>query len=588
MQWIRCALLSLAFCCSALALHSRSHAEDAVEVRHLRLREVTAGKVETDASRRHGQASHGHSPGLLQLAKAALRKQRDAGDAAASEVLVVRPRLQEERGKKTLARYWWGCDVVAGLFMVGLVLVLLEDKLRINKSAVTLTIAGLMWTVLAFDFERMLLGRAQREFERDIGRGLSEVGGVVLFLLAMMGIIESIDKLNGFAVLLRLTHVFRGDLQRLMLLNCVLTFGLSSVMDNLTTTLFMQKLLYRTVPHEQAWRKHCGGLIVLAANAGGSWSAIGDVTTTMLWIAGKISALKIMASVFLPSVLVALIPLAGISWQARSVAVGAAAAGDVEAPVVAGREILTFVAGMLCVCLAPLLKMTLSLEPYMGMLLGLGLFWILADVLGILLPPKAMSDGFGDRCDGDRLGDSIAAVVTPAALIGAPAARSHPEQASAKLRDSAVASALREVDLMALLFFTGLVFGVRALETCGALNRYAAMLSNAFGSNKVALMYMLGISSSVVDNVPLVAAAQEMYADVPADDPLWYLLALAAGTGGSILSIGSAPGVVLMGLENVDILWYCRWITPWALLSYSAGILAYLVQLEVVKAVGGH
>lgn len=392
----------------------------------------------------------------------------------------------------------------------------------------------------------------------ELRNGLEEVGGVVLFLLPAMGVVEVMDHFGGFIIVTDLiATATRNNHERILPIICTLTFFLSSVIDNLTATIVGLKILRHVVDDEDL-RRLCGGLVVLASNAGGAWSPIGDVTTTMLWIRGKISVSATVLALFLPSFVSGIMPLICIYMQVRAresqqkpEATRRCNGSEEEASLKdesldeedAGNhkcsQLLALVLGISCILSVPLLKIVTGLPPYLGMLLALGVLWLLADALHLKEAAEARKE----------------------VLLG-----------------ERVNTALHKIDLSGLLFFTGILLCVGALNSAGVLHRYAVQLVDAFGSNRVMLCSLLGLSSAVVDNVPLVEASLDMFSEVQEDDALWQLVALAAGTGGSILSMGSVAGVTLMSMEGVSFIWYCRNISLWALFGFAGGICTYQLQ----------
>lgn len=477
--------------------------------------------------------------------------------------------------------------VMSALFFIGLLMVALEDIVEVNKSAIVLLLAATLWTMLAMGYEPSRSEAGAYRLHHELDRGLRDVGSVVLFLLPAMGVVESIDHFGGFDIVtVAIRSAMAGRKDRLTPIICILTFLLSSVIDNLTSTIVAIKILRHVAADDNERRKRLGGLAVIAANAGGAWSPIGDVTTTMLWIQGKITAPQTVLHLFFPSLVSGLFPLAGMYWMScrkanRKVAenkaklqsgtptiwhANAASSGvddDVDdmsfeledqplRPDLAHNEcdgeltrtkVLSLVVGILTILLVPFLKIWTGLPPYLGMLLALGLMWLVSDLLHFDSPATDEADEKDDNST-----------------------------------QTGVMAALYKVDLSGLLFFTGILLSVGALDSAGVLHTYATMMVDNLGHSPVALCTLLGLSSAVVDNVPLVEASIDMFSDVPTDDRLWQLVALAAGTGGSILSVGSIAGVTLMSMERIGFLWYCKQISLWAFLGFIFGIATYVVQ----------
>jgi len=503
------------------------------------------------------------------------------------------PWIVEQKG--TRAR------VMTSLFACGLFIVATEDITGLNKSAFMLLLAATMWTCLAVGYHPTTSEVGSRKLHHELDRGLQDVGSVILFLLPAMGVVESMDHFGAFVcVTVLIQKSMKGNFGRLMPILCFLTFFLSSVIDNLTATIVSLKILRRLVPDDRDFRHRCGGLIVMAANAGGAWSAIGDVTTTMLWIQGKISTVPTAKWLFVPSLVSGTLPV--VFWScgnmqgpkialktpqkaARQMAghrsgtsTGAAQKrghhedgsrtptndDDEAAPFgwddppesekVTRSKVLVMTFGIFLILLVPVLKMSTGLPPYLGMLLALGSMWLLTDNLALAGVDPSSSDDGGAWDEEPHNGPPVHGVV----------------------------AALHKVDLTGLLFFTGVLLAIGALNSAGVLRDYASAMVTLSGNSPIILCTLLGLSSAVVDNVPLVEASINMFTEVPKDDPLWQLIALAAGTGGSILNIGSVAGVTFMSMEGVGFLWYCRRVTPWALLGFFSGLATFQVQRMVM------
>ncbi len=415
------------------------------------------------------------------------------------------------------------------LFVLAYAAIALEHPLRVNKTATALVAAGVLWTVYA------LSGATGHGVSGELGESLMGTAQIVFFLMGAMAIVEVVDAHNGFEVLT--SRVRTRSMASLAWMVGLVTFFLSAVLDNLTTTIvmvsLMKKLLYRRED-----RLLFAGVIVIAANAGGAWTPIGDVTTTMLWIGGQITALEIMKGLFLPSMVSLLVPLAAVAWPLRGQPVHAPARIDTEGSggTTAFERKLMFFLGLGILIVVPVFKAATGLPPFMGILLGLGLLWLVGDLVH----------------------------------------RHKDDEAKAPLT---LVSALQRIDMSAVLFFVGILLAVATLEHAGLLQAIAQWLDQTVGRQDV-IVLLIGLVSAVVDNVPLVAASMGMYSlqQYPADSFLWEFLAYCAGTGGSILIIGSAAGVAAMGLEKIDFFWYARKISGWALLGYLAGAAVYMTQ----------
>jgi Na+/H+ antiporter NhaD/arsenite permease-like protein len=317
-----------------------------------------------------------------------------------------------------------------------------------------------------------------------------------------------------------------------------LTFFLSAVLDNLTTTIVMVSLLRKLV-HDTGLRKLFVGMTVIAANAGGAWTVIGDVTTTMLWIKQKIGTIEVMQQLLLPSLACLLVPLLFLSRYMRGQLPTPAdhQPNPLEKNIQPWHQALFLSLGLLGLLSVPIFKTYTHLPPFMGMMLSLSVLWIASELVSHTLDEQTRTT-------------------------------------------TGVLAALQRVDMSSVLFFLGILLAVGALSATGVLQALAQWLDKTVNSHTVVAV-IIGLVSAVVDNVPLVAAGIEMY-QMPENDVFWMMLAYCAGTGGSCLIIGSAAGVAAMGLERIDFVWYLRKIAPWALLGYFSGIVVYLLQQAIL------
>jgi len=354
-------------------------------------------------------------------------------------------------------------------------------------------------------------------------------------LIAAMAIVEVVDAHDGFEVLTAMIKTKR--LSTLMWLVGFFTFFLSAILDNLTTTIVMISLMRRLLA-EREDRMSFAGVIVIAANAGGAWTPIGDVTTTMLWIGGQVTTLAIIQGVFLASMVNLLIPLAITGWQMgdRAVLAPPRAAENEALATTPLERLIVLVLGLSVLVLVPVFKSTTHLPPFLGILLGLGLLWAVADLM-------------------------------------------HRRKDDEQKQHLTLVSALSRIDMGSIVFFIGILLAVAVLEHSHILGALAHWLDQTVGRLDL-IVIVIGLASAVVDNVPLVAASMGMYdlAQYPPDHFLWEFMAYCAGTGGSILIIGSAAGVAAMGLERIDFVWYLRKVSAIALAGYFAGALVYLAQ----------
>jgi Na+/H+ antiporter NhaD/arsenite permease-like protein len=415
------------------------------------------------------------------------------------------------------------------VFVAAYAAIVLEHPLKINKSASALIGAGLLWTIYA------LPAPGDQELLGQLGESLTATAQVVFFLLGAMAIVEMIDAHGGFEVIT--SRIRTKSLSTLVWVAGITAFFLSSILDNLTTTIVMISLMRKILAHKDD-RLFFAGVIVIAANAGGAWTPIGDVTTTMLWIAGRITTLEIMKGLFVPSLINLIVPLAAIGWSLRGRKVEAPAKPEggrhLPETTVFERNAMFF-CGLGILVLVPVFKAATHLPPYMGILFGLGLLWLLGDII--------------HRDKPDHLKEHLT-----------------------------LTRALSRIDTSSLTFFIGILLAVAVLEHSGLLASLAKWLDVAIGRQDI-IVLVIGLVSAIVDNVPLVAASIGMYslADYPVDSFLWEFLAYCAGTGGSILIIGSAAGVAAMGLEKISFFWYVRRISGYALLGYFAGAICYLL-----------
>ncbi|MXO58136.1 sodium:proton antiporter [Altererythrobacter salegens] len=420
------------------------------------------------------------------------------------------------------------------VFVLAYTAIALEEPLKVNKSAAALIGAGLLWTIYA-----MATGLPEI-VDEELNTSLVETAQIAFFLLGAMTIVEVIDAHDGFAVIT--SRLRASTLATLMMFICVVTFFLSAILDNLTTTIVMISLCKRLLA-DRSDRLLFAGMIVIAANAGGAWSPMGDVTTTMLWIGGQVTTTAIIGKLILPSLVNMAVPLAIVAYGLR----GKPILAPEKSPAEEGtREIppfernLIFTAGLLALVSVPVFKTVTHLPPFLGMLFGLGILWALAD-------------------------------------------RVHMEKPYGERKHVTIAHALARIDMSAITFFIGILLAVATLEHSGVLHWLADWLDQVFGRLDL-IVIAIGFVSAVVDNVPMVAGAMGMYSmDVhPTDSFLWEFLAYCAGTGGSILIIGSAAGVAAMGLERIDFIWYLKRFSLLALVGYLAGAAVYILQQEVI------
>jgi NhaD family Na+/H+ antiporter len=418
------------------------------------------------------------------------------------------------------------------LFVLAYLAIALEHPLGVNKSASALLGAGLLWTCYA-----VMSGDPQRVGD-ELGESLMGTAQIVFFLIGAMTIVEVVDAHNGFEVITQ--RIQTRSLSSLMWLVGFVTFFLSAILDNLTTTIVMVSLMKKLLDRRED-RLFFAGMIIIAANAGGAWTPIGDVTTTMLWIGGQITSIEIMKGLLIPSLVNLLVPLTftALLLRGKEVIAPVAIQDDTPTPTSAFERNLMFFLGLGILVAVPAFKTWTHLPPFMGVLLGLGLLWLVGDLV--------------HRHKDDD-------VRQPLTLV----------------------HALSRIDMGSIVFFIGILLSVATLEHTHVLSSLASWMDQAIGRQDL-IVLVIGLASAVVDNVPLVAASMGMYslADYPTDSFLWEFMAYCAGTGGSILIIGSAAGVAAMGLEKIEFGWYVRKISGLALVGYFSGAVLYILQYHL-------
>jgi Na+/H+ antiporter NhaD/arsenite permease-like protein len=420
------------------------------------------------------------------------------------------------------------------VFVIAYAAIALEHPLKVNKSASALIGAGLLWTIYA-----MSTGDHHLVSEQ-LGESLMGTAQIVFFLMGAMTIVEVVDAHNGFEVIT--SRIKTTKLSTLMWLVGFVTFFLSSVLDNLTTTIVMISLMKKLLDKHDD-RLFFAGIIVIAANAGGAWSPIGDVTTTMLWIGGQITTLAIMKGVFIASMINMLVPLAITSYilKGREVVspVKVHDSNTHHTKTTPFEQNLMFAMGIGILVAVPIFKTVTHLPPFMGILFGLGIIWMVGELL-------------------------------------------HSKKEDEHKEHLTMVRALKQIDMSSIVFFIGILLAVATLEHTHILTNLAGWLNKTVGREDV-IVTIIGMVSAIVDNVPLVAASMGMYslAQYPTDSFLWEFMAYCAGTGGSILIIGSAAGVAAMGLEKIHFFWYVKKISGLALVGYFGGVAAYIIQYRL-------
>ncbi len=418
------------------------------------------------------------------------------------------------------------------VFILAYAAIAFEHTLHINKSASALVGAGLLWTIYALNLGDHAL------LSHHLNETVAATAQIVFFLIGAMTIVEVVDAHNGFEVIT--SRIKTTRLSSLMWLIGLVTFFMSAILDNLTTTIVMISLIKKVLDKLED-RLLFAAMIVISANAGGAWSPIGDVTTTMLWIGGQITASAIIKSLFLASLVNLLVPLTLVGFQLRGkniVSPEAKLQAGLSKTTALERNLMFFL-GLGILVLVPAFKTVTHLPPFMGILLGLGLLWLVGDII-------------------------------------------HKNKVAADKQHLTLGNALTRIDMSSIVFFIGILLAVATLEHSHILNMLATWLDQHIGRQDV-IVTLLGLASAVVDNVPLVAASMGMYdiAKYPADSFIWEFIAYCAGTGGSILIIGSAAGVAAMGLEKIQFGWYLKKISGLALIGYFSGIAVYILQYNL-------
>ncbi len=466
------------------------------------------------------------------------------------------------------------------IFILGYFMIAFEHPLKIDKAAPALLIAVLGWTAYVigmddilsqssvflnyvkenyglaenYNLKELIAEHGNHFIVHELSHHLSHHSEIIFFLLGAMTIVELIDAHEGFAVIT--DKIKTTNKVKLLWIICLLTFFFSAALDNLTTSIVMISLLRKLIADKQI-RWFFAGLVIISANAGGAWSPIGDVTTTMLWIGKQITAGNIIVDLFIPSLVCMLVPLIYLSFTQK---------GEVERPILTKEEEhmkektthfernLIFFLGVALLLFVPVFKTYTHLPPYMGILFGLGVLWVVTEVI-------------------------------------------HRSKNHEHKSELSVIGVLRKIDIVSVLFFLGILIAISSLQSAGHLTSMAKILDDQIG-NIYAVNIIIGLLSAIVDNVPLVAASMGMYPIVSpemleslstvnaeyyqhftTDGNFWEFLAYCAGTGGSALIIGSAAGVAVMGMERIDFIWYLKKMSLLAILGYAAGAITYIALI---------
>lgn len=438
------------------------------------------------------------------------------------------------------------------VFVIGYLAIAMEHPIKINKTATALVTGVLCWTLFAMKFPNggftssehytsftdgiSSLGLSVSEvyhrfIKSELSHHLSDISGILFFLMGAMTIVELVDAHQGFRFIT--DRIKTQDVRKLLWIVCWLAFFLSAILDNLTTSIVMVSLARKLIQNREQ-RLFFAGMIIIAANAGGAWSPIGDVTTTMLWIGGQISSAAIIKQTFLPSVVCLLVPLTWLSFRMKGKIDAKVEIGSMKDEPLGKGSLIMLIVGVGALVFVPIFKSITHLPPYMGMLLGLGVLWVVSEII-------------------------------------------NPDLDDFEKKKLSAAHALSRIDVSSILFFMGILLAVGALQSMLTLQHFASWLGETVGDNRI-IITVIGVVSAIVDNVPLVAACMGMYSmeTYPQDHMIWEYLAYCAGTGGSLLVIGSAAGVAVMGMEKLDFIWYLKKISFLALLGYVGGAATYL------------
>ncbi len=409
------------------------------------------------------------------------------------------------------------------LFILGYIFIILEHQIRLDKAAVALITGVVCWTACMFS------DIPQNMVEQNLFHQISEISGILFFLIGAMTIVELIDLYDGFQIVL--DKITTRNKRTLLLIFTLLSFFLSALLDNLTTAIVMSTMMIKIIPDKKD-RLIMLGMIVIASNAGGAWSPIGDVTTTMLWIGHQITALGVIKSLFIPSLVAVTLPLLVLIRKVKGEVVSIPKVVSQTSNL--DRSII-FYSGIGLIIMVPIFKTITHLPPFMGMMLAVGLLWTISETL-------------------------------------------HKKSAPQTEQSSSIFAALERIDMPSILFFMGILLSVGALQAIGLLDAFSHTLTLIMPDERW-MVGSIGLLSAIFDNVPLVAAIQGMFnlQDHATGSFFWNYLAFCSGTGGSLLIIGSAAGVAVMGIEKISFLDYLKQISLPALLGFLGGALTCIL-----------
>ncbi|MAJ31575.1 MAG: sodium:proton antiporter [Flavobacteriaceae bacterium] len=437
--------------------------------------------------------------------------------------------------------------IVIAIFLLGYLFITLEHNIKVDKLIPALAMMAVLWAVTAlmhldvFEVNAQLKELEPTHLEEILLHHLGKTAEILIFLLGAMTIVEIIDYFNGFVTIKNFIRTRQKT--KLLWIFSILAFILSAIIDNLTATIVLITILQKVI-HQKDVRLYFAGLIILNANAGGAWSPIGDVTTTMLWIANKVDGFTLVNRVLIPSMVCMIVPTVIASrfqvFRGEIPELPEEEKGDQNSKF---GSFMLFL-GLGAIVFVPFFKTVTHLPPYVGMMLSLSIVALAAEILTGTKFSLSKMDNKLDELE----------------------------------HDSPVHTAMTKIELPSILFFLGILMAVACLESLGILFNYAEALNHAI-PNKDVVVILLGIASAVIDNVPLVAASMGMFSEAP-DHPLWHFIAYSAGTGGSMLIIGSAAGVVAMGMEKIDFFWFLKKITWLALVGFLSGALVFVLMRD--------
>lgn len=424
------------------------------------------------------------------------------------------------------------------VFVLGYLAIATEHSIHINKAASALLTGGLCWTIVVLGSSGFFPDSPHDVIENSLAHHLTEIASILFFLIGAMTIVEVIDAHEGFSIIT--DKINTKSYVKLLWIVGLITFFFSALLDNLTTAIVMCALLRKLIKEKQMLLLF-GGIVIIAANSGGAWSPIGDVTTIMLWIGKQVSAQNIVVKLILPSLVSVLVPLlfATLIIKKMRLTIEKKSKHEERSPFSKGEKKLILTLGVIGLLFVPLFKTLTHLPPYLGMMISLSIVWIISEML-------------------------------------------HKKKDKEHIHKATITSVISRIDVPTVLFFLGILLAVGALQSIGHLELLANWLDTTFG-NIVVINVVIGCLSAIVDNVPLVAGAMGMYPleIYPQDHDFWELLAFCAGTGGSMLIIGSAAGVAVMGILKIDFMWYLKNVSWLALVGYFAGVATYVLQSKL-------